>query len=160
MTLLILGISIIALIAGIIIYYKNPDVGSYSDSGEALGFVVGVIGAVTAIVSVIAVIALAVDVSTLKIIDNKIAMYQEENTRIEEQVASVVENYQKYESDIFEKVSPESAVTLVSLYPELKSDTLVQSQIEIYTANNEKIKELKEQKLEGDLMRWWLYFGG
>ena len=49
---------------------------------------------------------------------------------------------------------------LVTLYPELKADTLVAKQIEIYTNNNQKIKELKEQKLYGKVYKWWLYFGG
>jgi hypothetical protein len=60
----------------------------------------------------------------------------------------------------FTEVSPDSAITLVSLYPELKADELVKKQIEVYVANNEKIKELKEKKIMGNVYRWWLYFGG
>ena len=96
----------------------------------------------------------------LRVIDDKIAMYEEENAKIETQIANVVEQYQKYETEIFTEVAPESSVTLVSLYPELKSDTLVQSQIDIYVQNNEKIKELREKKINEKIYRWWLYFGG
>ena len=92
--------------------------------------------------------------------DEKIAMYQEENTKIEEQIATVVEQYQNYETEIFTSVKPESSVALVSLYPELKSDTLVQSQIEVYVQNNKKIKELRESKIDYANFLWWLYFGG
>jgi hypothetical protein len=90
----------------------------------------------------------------------KIAMYEEENTRIEEQIAVVVKQYQEYEIGVFSEVKVDSAVTYVSLYPELKSDTLVQSQIAVYTANNEKIKELHEREIDYDNFLWWLYFGG
>ena len=92
--------------------------------------------------------------------DEKIAMYEEENTKIEEQIAVVVKQYQEYEMGVFSDVKADSAVTYVSLYPELKSDTLVQSQIEVYTANNEKIKELRERKIDYANVLWWLYFGG
>ena len=57
------------------------------------------------------------------------------------------------------EVKPENYITLVSLYPELKADALVSKQIEIYISNNEKIKELKEFKINGSIYRWWLYFG-
>ena len=32
-------------------------------------------------------------------------------------------------------------------------------QIDIYTANNDKIKQLKEQKLNNQVSKWRLYFG-
>ena len=83
-----------------------------------------------------------------------------ENQKIETQIAETVQQYQEYESGIFTEVAPESSVILVALYPELKADTLVQKQIEVYVANNEKIKELKESNITGDVKRWWLYFGG
>jgi hypothetical protein len=93
------------------------------------------------------------------IIDEKIAMYQEENTKIEEQIAETVKQYQQYETDIFTEVASDSAITLVALYPELKADTLVRAQVDIYIKNNQKIKSLKEDKINGTINKWWLYFG-
>lgn len=29
----------------------------------------------------------------------------------------------------------------------------------IYTANNDKIRQLKEKKLNSQVSKWWLYFG-
>lgn len=108
----------------------------------------------------IVAICLGISVSKLNVIDDKIALYEEQNTAIETQIAEVVKQYQKYETDIFTEVAPESAITLVAMYPELKSDALVESQIDLYVANNEKITELREQKINGSIQRWWLYFGG
>ena len=87
-------------------------------------------------------------------------MYQAENESIEAQISECVKQYQQYETEIFTEVAPESSITLVSLYPELKADALVSKQIEVYVDNNEKIKELKMSKINGDITRWWLYFGG
>lgn len=36
---------------------------------------------------------------------------------------------------------------------------MINKQIEIYQENNKKIKELKEQKINKEISKWWLYFG-
>ena len=153
MILLIFGICILMIVGGFILDDKfdfNEDV---SIGLAAAGFLFGGI-------SLVAIIILGIDVKSLSVIDDRIVMYEEENARIEQQIADVVEQYQKYETDIFMEVAPESAVTMVSLYPELKSDSLVQAQIEVYTENNKTIKDLRDQKIKGNVYRWWLYFGG
>lgn len=117
------------------------------------------IGLIGTVIAAIAAIILGIHVSELSVIDEKITMYEEENTAIEEQIDIIVKQYQEYETEIFANTSSDSAITLVSLYPELKSDSLVSSQIDVYMSNNEKIKALKESKINGSVYRWWLYFG-
>lgn len=150
MILLILAICIALLIGG-----------SYIDEKYCVNFTTPmlVIGIFGTIIALIATIILGVNVSKLSVIDERIAMYEEENAAIEEQIDIIVKQYQEYETEIFANSTPESAITLVSLYPELKSDTLVASQIEVYVSNNQKIKELKETRINGEIYRWWLYFG-
>lgn len=99
------------------------------------------------------------DVVNSNLIDEKIEMYQEENENIESQIDSLVKSYMEYESETFKEFKTDSSITLVSLYPELKSDTLVQTQITTYTENNKKIKELKEEMIMRSVVRWWVYFG-
>lgn len=154
MILVLIGVAIAIIVLGVILH----NILRYDD--EWIGTVTIVIGVLVLIVALIACVCLCVDVSNLAVIDTKIEMYQEENTKIETQIAETVKQYQQYESDIFKDISPDSSITLVALYPELKSDTLVQKQIEVYMANNAKIKELKESKINGNVNRWWLYFGG
>ena len=89
----------------------------------------------------------------------KIKMYEEENTKIEEQVDILVKQYMEYEGKTLTEFKSESSITLVSLYPELKSDALISKQIEVYIANNNKIKELKEYEIEMKIGKWLLYFG-
>lgn len=98
-------------------------------------------------------------VLNLSTIDSKIAMYTESNTKIESQIEVAVKQYQQYEKDIYTELAPESYITLVSMYPELKSDKLLQEQIKVYIDNNKKIISLKEEKINGKVIRWWLYFG-
>lgn len=128
-------------------------------SDDECGLVLGVIAGFMFIVEIIVVVILSVSVSNLKVIDQRIEMYQEENAKIEEQISEVVKQYQEYETGIFIEAAPESSITLISLYPDLKADTLVQNQIDVYVKNNETIKELKDKKITGSVKRWWLYFG-
>lgn len=110
-------------------------------------------------VALVFVIIAGVNVVNGRVIDSKIAMYQEENKNIENQMDILVEKYMDYESETFGELKGESSITLVSLYPELKADELVKQQVEVYTSNNKTIKELKEKKINLSTWKWWLYFG-
>lgn len=112
------------------------------------------------VVSFVIAIFLGIAVNNGRTIDEKISMYQEENTKIEKQIDTLVSNYMNYESNTYEKFKSESSITLVSMYPELKSDKLVEEQISVYEENNKKIRELKEDKIDLKVKKWWLYFGG
>lgn len=153
MILVILAFSILTIILGVILYDKL-DCGK-----DEIGTVFQIIGAVATIISTIVAIVLLIRVLNRVNIDKKIALYEEENTKIEQQIADTVKQYQEYETGIFTEVSPEDSITLVALYPELKSDTLVQSQINVYVENNKAIKELKSSAINASVYRWLLYFG-
>ena len=153
MILLIFGICILMIVGGCILDGKT---GVDSD----ICYLISGIGATVGFFALLGLIIVGVNVKSLSVIDDRIVMYEEENARSEQQIADVVEQYQKYETDIFREVAPESAVTMVSLYPELKSDSLVQAQIEVYTENNKTIRDLRDKQIKGNVYRWWLYFGG
>jgi hypothetical protein len=93
-------------------------------------------------------------------IDQKIELYESENQQIEEDIAVLVNEYMKHEENIFVECAPDSSISLIALYPELKSNLLVEKQIEIYVANTEEIKQLKSQRISASIIKWWLYFGG
>lgn len=117
------------------------------------------VGSMPLAVCIVVAISLVVQVSNLSVIDQKIAMYEYENAKIEQQIETAVTAYQQHEKGVFTEVKPNSYMQLVSIYPELKSDTLVKEQIKTYQSNNKKIKELKVTAINGNVKRWWLYFG-
>lgn len=129
---------------------------TYDDIWEGLG-----IGAlvITGVLGVCVAFNLITVISG-RTLPEKIAMYEEENKKIEEDIAIMVKEYMQYEGDTFKDVTSESAITLVNLYPELKSSELVTQQISIHTENSKKIKELKESLIEAKNGRYLLYFGG
>lgn len=129
---------------------------TYDDIWEGLG-----IGAL--VITGILGVCVAFNLITViggRTLPEKIAMYEEENKKIEEDIAIMVKEYMQYEGDTFKDVTSESAITLVNLYPELKSSELVTQQISIHTENSKKIKELKESLIEAKNGRYLLYFGG
>lgn len=102
-------------------------------------------------------------ISTSSCIDEQIEMYEDENAQIEQDVSSIINEYCRYEketmSSVSDKTNTESSIILIAAYPELYSSELVKKQIEIYQGNREQIKELKAEKIELKVYRWWLYFG-
>lgn len=126
---------------------------------DEISLPIGIAALLVAGISFLIGIFVTIDAVNSVNIDDKIAMYQEENTAIEEQISDVIQGYMQYETDIFTDIADKSPITIVTLYPELKSDKLIESQIEIYIENNNKIKSLKESKIDAELTRWWAYFG-
>lgn len=124
-----------------------------------------VVSIIVEILIIIAIICNILGWSGLKVVDKKIAMYEEENKNIQTQVAEIVKNYQDYEKETYTEslknidLSNTDVVVLAQLYPDLKSNEMINKQIEIYQENNKKIKELKEQKINDEMSKWWLYFG-
>lgn len=112
------------------------------------------------IIFLIIIIVLGMKVGYARVVDSKIAMYQAENSKIETEISEIVNDYKEYEADVIKDCSNKSPITLIQLYPELKSDSLVKSQIKLYKENNQKIKELKLEKINYSVIKWFLYFGG
>lgn len=105
-------------------------------------------------------ICLLVKLVGTSVIDEKIELYSTQNEEIEKKVEEVVKQYMKHEQDTFTELKTDTNyITLVTLYPELKSDELIKSEINLYEKNNKKIIALKEQKIDKTIYKWWLYFG-
>lgn len=157
MILVILGVCLFIAAAGFITMVVTSFDNDLAAMAGAGGILIGGIGFV---ISIIVITCLSVAVSKSSVIDERIAMYVEENANIEQQIAVIVNEYKEYESDTLSDLRPESMILLTTVYPELKTNELVNSQLSIHIENNEKIKDLKEDKICADVYRWWLYFGG
>ena len=148
------------------LYYSKDDKKSWDwrfrqacYDNESIYWALNAVGGIITGIFLLATLILGVSYSDIMIIDDKIAIYQEENEKIETQVNLIVENYQNYEKDTFKECKLEDPTFVFTMYPELKSNDLVSKQIDLYVENNKKIKELKTSKLDYEIMAWWLYFG-
>ena len=124
---------------------------------EEFGIFTG-IGAFVVGIAVVVVTVCLVDVTYRA--DKMIQIYTEENEEVEKKLENAVQNYMQYEKDIMISVSPDTdTISLISLYPDLKSDKLVESEIETYISNNDKIKELRADKTYKSTYKFLLFFG-
>lgn len=93
-------------------------------------------------------------------IDQKIEMYSTENAQIETKVKETIRAYMNYEGDTYKNlIETADLTTLLIKYPELNSNELIKSEIELYKQNATQLRSLKEQKINEGLIKWWLYFG-
>lgn len=148
-----LGIGIILIILGFCIsclsgkkFIRSLYHADLDETFKAIGAIVLVIA------MIIGLILCAFYTASGSVIDKKIAMYEEENIKIENSIDIIVKEYQEYETEMYD------TMTAAMLFPELASNTLVQKQIEIYVGNNQQIKVLKANKLNHNLFGWWLFF--
>lgn len=132
---------------------------SVSIDYEGVGGGVSIFGFTFSIITFFVAIWLLVSCVETAKIDEKIKMYETENDKIEQQLMVIIQNYQKYEQEIFGEVTKKNVVSFITLFPELRSDSLVEKQMSVYYSNHEKITSLKEKQIMASLYRWWVYFG-
>lgn len=123
-------------------------------SAGAIKFISIIIMIVSLIIGMISVFEL----SSAHNIDQKIELYTQENAAIEERISGLVNGYMSYEKETYQEFSGD-AMTILTVYPELKSDTLVQEQIRLYNENYQKVVTLKAEKINVSRAKWILYFG-
>lgn len=111
------------------------------------------------VINLIAILVLGILLTDCRVVDKKIELYQNQNRDIEEKIEITVKQYMNFEIDTYKEFKTDSYINLVNLFPDLKSDKLVQQQIELYTNNNNTITQLKEEKINETIYRWWIYFG-
>lgn len=132
----------------------------YRDEDAVVGWGVGtMLSGICFFVLIIAIICGATQLATSKKIDAKIEMYTEENTKIELAITETVEKYLEHEYKIFDSLQGEDIQTLLVVYPEINSNELVKHQMEIFITNNDKIKQLKNDKINLSTWKFLIYFG-
>ena len=154
---------ILLFITGIILYFILNIISNnlnfknnfkYGDNIENLKILFSVISAVSMFIIIFIIISYPYN------IDKKLAMYEEENQKIETKIKDTVRVYMNYEQETYKNlVETSDFTTLLVAYPELNSNELVKYEIEQYKANSDKIKEIKEQQIHKSTLNWWLYFG-
>lgn len=107
-------------------------------------------------ICLLSTIFVGIDYKGSETVDARIELYEAENQKIETTIATIASEYKEFEKETYEAMLENPEIVLV--IPELKSDTIVQEQIKVYKENKAKIIALKEEKLNRDILRWWLFF--
>ena len=114
--------------------------------------------AFTVVAVAVALVALGVGVTykNTETVDARIELYTNENEKIEMTMATIASEYKEFEKETYESLLKNPEIVLA--IPELNSNTIVQEQIKIYKSNRAKLLGLQEEKLNRDILRWWLFF--
>lgn len=127
---------------------------------EEDGWLGGVVfPAMVAVGLLVTIVVGVVKISTATKIDRQIEMCVEENANIEQQITITVERYLEHELNVYDTLQGESITTLLVVYPEINGNELVKRQMDIFVANNDKIRELKNEKLNLSTWKFLVYFG-
>ena len=93
-------------------------------------------------------------------IQEKIQIYEDQNTQIEQSIDAAVKAYCEHEQITYTKMSDGAVALVAAAYPELASSELVKTQMEVWTSNSNELKELKSKLVDFNKARYFLYFGG
>ena len=119
-----------------------------------------VVSIIIGVICMFMILASIIKVVGASAIDEQINLYEDANVQIEEHINSAVDEYKAYENDTLEKFDGSNGTEIISMYPELKANELIQEQMDIYYQNQTTILELKSEKIKMKPWKWWLYFGG
>lgn len=109
-----------------------------------------------AILLLIPILLLVSQLSEESVLDEKIAIYQEENVAIEQHIDKLIKNQPEYDKDLFSDLN---SISLVPLFSELKSDPFIHQQLDAYASNCTVLQTLKKEKTNMSKIKWLLYFG-
>lgn len=152
MLLVMLGICIIVFIISLRKYSKSKDY-----RGEPLLAISGLFGALLLICD--AVLGITI-ITCERVYPQKKAYIIQVNKELENKLYDIVLEYKDYEQDTFKNLTPENASTYIIVnYPELKSNTLVESYMQTIVENKTELQKLELEHIDNQVCKWWLYFG-
>lgn len=125
-----------------------------------LAVVPGVLGAVFTIVFGIWTLWNIIIVASGFGIQEKIQIYEDQNTQIERSIDAAVKAYCEHEQITYVQMSDGAIALVAAAYPELASSELVKTQMEVWTSNSSELKDLKSDLVDFHRAQYFLYFGG
>lgn len=158
MLILMSIVGAVFLAAGIFVYVKWGEK-LYDRDLEWVYYTLNTVGIFVLSVSLLATLGVGISYTGHMTIDDKIDLYKQENANIESQVSSIASEYMDFETETLVQLKNESPIVLANLYPELKSDAMVEKQIALYMENSRTIKSLECERLKYRIYAWWLFFG-
>lgn len=148
-------ISLISLI--LLIIGANIDKVGYRAQDDN-GFTIG--GTFLLVVSIIALcVCWGLYSFNKNTIDSRLSVIEEQNAVILAQVEPVVQKALEFESNTYKelKISSERLIALGNMYPNLKDNTFIQTQLQIIINNQSIIRDLKLTKAKMNAYRFWIW---
>lgn len=127
---------------------------SYSEGPQFFGAVCT--GAILA--TIIAWLITIGNYNTIKTTNEEhLRILEQQNEIVISQIEPLVEKALEYESSNYKELTPEEIIACGNMYPELKANEFIQTQIQIILNNQEEIKKLKIEKIKLNAFSFWLW---
>ena len=149
---------LLAIALGFVLLAEFID--GYTYKLDFLAVVPRVLGAVSAVIFGIWTIWNVICVASGFGIQEKIQIYEDQNTQIEQSIDAAVKAYCEHEQITYVQMSDGAVALVAAAYPELASSELVKTQMEVWTSNSYELKELKSKLVDFHRAQYFLYFGG
>ena len=164
MILLLLLIYIVLCVCGIVVCKKDTHIaqGYYpvKETGGLgiAGMVVFTVSGVTSFILIGVLLISLFDLANTRSYDAEIAVIQEQNSVLEDNVNSCVSVYLEHEGKTYDAMTADKAIAYAIALPELSSNVLVQEQISIYKENRATLQNLLLKKAKVSALRYKVYF--
>lgn len=92
-------------------------------------------------------------------IDSRLAVLEEQNQVILNQIEPLVQQALNYESNTYKDLKLDAAkvIAFTQLYPDLKANEFLNKQIDVILTNQKEIKQLKLDKASLNAYHFWLW---
>lgn len=133
---------------------------SFVNNDEILGIISGSSGILFLVVFLFLVGCLASYNETKATVDKQILVLEEKNEIVLKQIEPLVEKYLNYENETLSKFKVDvNNLVALSMFPELKGNEFIKSQIDIVIKNQDEITKLKLEKAKLNSYKLWLFMG-
>ena len=93
-------------------------------------------------------------------VDKQVLILEEKNEIVLKQIEPLVEKYLNYENETLSKFKVDANdLVALSMFPELKGNEFIKSQINIVIKNQDEITKLKLEKAKLNSYKLWLFMG-
>lgn len=144
------GLCLVLMLITFIFYYENDNF-----------IAIGVISTIFFIIFFIVILVSLFDYNEIKAtVDKQVLILEEKNELVLKQIEPLVEKYLNYENETLSKFKVDANILVaLSMFPELKGNEFIKSQIDIVIKNQDEITKLKLEKAKLNSYKLWLFMG-
>lgn len=92
-------------------------------------------------------------------INSQLEVLESQNAIILSQIEPVIQKALDFESNTYKelKVNPENIITISQIYPDLKDNSFIQTQLNVILTNQQQITQLKLNKATLNAFHFWIW---
>jgi Na+/melibiose symporter-like transporter len=155
MLFILLGLFIVCAVFFGIMQSVNGD--SFDDGFFIMSMILVILSIV---IFVITLITLSCYNETKATADKQILILEEKNEIVLKQIEPLIEKYLSYENETLSKFKVDvNNLVALSMFPELKGNEFIKSQIDVVIKNQDEITKLKLSKAKLNAYKLWLFMG-